>query len=43
MGMCYLGDILKSKIDELLDEIEGVKTYIEDILALSKESFSKKI
>ena len=30
MGMCASGDILQSKVDELLGDIEGVKTYIGD-------------
>ena len=37
IGMCALGDILQSKIDELLSDIEGVKTYINDILVLTKD------
>ena len=34
MGMCDLGDIFQSKVDKLLVDIEGVKTYIDDILVL---------
>ena len=37
MGMCALGDILQSKLDELLGDIEGVKAYTDDILVLSKD------
>ena len=40
MGMCALGDISQAKVDELLGYIEGVKTYIVDILVLIKEIFS---
>ena len=43
MGMCALGDILKAKVDELLGDIEGVKTYIDDILILNKDSFENHI
>ena len=34
MGTCASGDILKFKVDELLGDIKGVKTYIDDILVL---------
>ena len=37
IGMCASRDILQSKIDELLSDIEGVKTYINDILVLTKD------
>ena len=43
MVMFPSGDILQAKIDKLLDYIEGVKTYIDDILVLSKDSFEKNI
>ena len=39
MGMCASGDIFQEKVDK----IESVKTYIDDILVLIKESFSKNI
>ena len=39
MGMCALGDISSAKVDELFDDIEGFKTYINDILVLSKDCF----
>ena len=35
-GMWDLGDILQAKSDELIGDIEGVKTYINDIFVLSK-------
>ena len=41
--MCILGDIFKTKVDKVLCDIEGVKTYIENILVLSKDRFSKQI
>ena len=37
MGMCASGDIPQSKVDELLGDIKGIKTYINDILVLSKD------
>ena len=36
MGMCDSGDIFQAKLDKLLGDIEDVKTYIYDILVLSK-------
>ena len=43
MGICALGCIFQEKGDELLDNIDDVKTYINDILVLIKEIFSKHI
>ena len=43
MGMCVLGDILQSKVDELPGDIEGVKTYIDDIIILIKDRFKNHI
>ena len=43
MGMCSSGYIFQDKLDELPGDIEGVKTYINDILLLRKEIFSKHI
>ena len=43
MCMCASGDIFQAKVDELLGDIEGVKTYIDDILVLSKDSFEKHL
>ena len=39
MGMCASGDIFQAKVDKLLGDMEGVKTYIDDILVLSKDLF----
>ena len=36
-GMCASGDIFQAKLDKLISDIEGVKTYIDDILVLSKD------
>ena len=38
MGTCTLGDIFQEKVDKLIGYIEGVKTYIDDILVLSKDN-----
>ena len=43
MGMCDSGDIFQSKVDELLGDIEGVKTHIPNILVLSKYCLGKHI
>ena len=37
MSMYASGDILQYKVDKLLSDIEGVKTYIDDILVLSND------
>ena len=39
MGMCASGNIFQAKVDKILGDIEGVKTYIDDILVLIKEIF----
>ena len=39
MGMCASGDIFQAKVDKILGDIKGVKTYIDDILVLGKDSF----
>ena len=36
MGLCASGDIFKAKVDEILGDIGGVKTYIDNILVLGK-------
>ena len=43
VGMCASGDIFQAKVDNLLRDIEGVETYIGDILVLSKNSFENRI
>ena len=43
MSMCALVYILQAKVDELLGDIEGVKIYIDDILVLRNEIFSRHI
>ena len=43
MGMCYSGDIFQAKVDNLIDDFEGVKTYINDVSVLIKKSLSKHI
>ena len=36
VGMCASGDISQSKVYEILDDINGVKTYIDDIYPLQQ-------
>ena len=43
MGMCDLGYIFQAKVDELLGDTEGFKTYIYDILVLRKDFFKNHI
>ena len=43
MGMCASGDIFQAKVYKLLGDIEGVKTYIDDIVVLGKDSFENHI
>ena len=43
MGMCASGDIFQAKVDNVLGDIEGVKTYINDIIVLSKYFFRNHI
>ena len=43
MGMCNSGDIFQSKVEDLLGDIEGIKTYIGDIIVLSKDIFENHI
>ena len=43
MGICAYGDIFQDKVDDLLGDIEGVKTYIDDILVLGKDRFENQI
>ena len=39
MSMCASGHIFQAKVDKLLGDIKGVKTYIGDILVLRKYWF----
>ena len=43
MGMFSLVHIFKAKVDKILSDIYSVKTYIDDILFLSKDGFEKHI
>ena len=43
MGMCAPGDIFPDKLDEILGDIKGVKTYIDDILVLREDIFENHI
>ena len=41
MMMCDSREILHNIVYKILGDIKNIKTYIEDILVLSKDSFSK--
>ena len=41
--MCTLGDSFQAKLDKLLGDIKGIKTYIDDIIVLRKDRFEKNI
>ena len=43
IGMCASVDIFQARADEILSDIEGVKTYIDDILILGKDWFRNHI
>ena len=43
LGMCALGDIFQTKVDDHIVDIKGVKTCIDVMLVLRKESFFKHI
>ena len=43
MGMYVSGHTLQAKIDQLLVDIKGIKTYIDDILVSIKYRFYKHI
>ena len=43
IGMCDSGDIFQDQVDELLGDIEGVKTYIDDIIVLRYYIFENNI
>ena len=43
MGMCTSVYIFQAKVDKLLGDIKGVKTYIYDIIVLSKDCFRNHI
>ena len=43
MGICSSGDIFQASVDDLLGDIEVVKTYLYYILVLSKEIFYNNI
>ena len=43
LGVCASGDILQAKIDKILSDIKGIKTYIDDILVLGQDIFENHI
>ena len=43
MEMYASGDIFQARVDEILGDIEGVKTYTNDIIVLRKDWFINHI
>ena len=43
MGMVVSGDVFQSKIYDLIGDIEGVHTYIDDILCIGTGSFDEHL
>ena len=43
MGTCTLGYIVQDKVDKLQSDIEGIKTYINDIIVSRKDLFTNHI
>ena len=39
MGICASGAIFQAKADKVIGVIKGIKTYIDNIIVLSKDSF----
>ena len=43
MGMVISGDVFQSKVYDLIGDIEGVQTYIDDILCIGKGTFAEHL
>lgn len=43
MGMVVSGDVFQSKVYDLIGDIEGVRTYIDDILCIGKGTFEEHL
>ena len=43
MVMCTSGDIFQTKVEKLISDTKGVKTYIDDILVLRNDLFRNQI
>ena len=43
MGMVISGDVFQSKMYNLIGDINGVRTYIDDILCIGKNSFAEHL
>ena len=43
MVICASDDIFQAKVDDLVGDIDGFKTYIDIILVLGKGSFKQHI
>jgi Reverse transcriptase (RNA-dependent DNA polymerase) len=39
MGLCNSPDIFQEKMSELMEGLDFVRTYIDDLLVITKESF----
>ena len=43
MGMVISGDVFQAKMYNLIGDIEGIRTYIDDILCIGKSSFPQHL
>ena len=43
MGMVISADVFQSKVYDLIGDIEGVRTYIDDILCIGNGSFEEHL
>ena len=43
MGMVISGDVFQSKVYDLIGDIEGVRTYIDDLLCIGKGTFDEHL
>ena len=43
MGMVISGDVFQAKVYDLIGDIEGVRTYINDILCIGKGTFQEHL
>ena len=43
MGMVISGDVFQAKVYDLIGDIEGVRTYIDDILCIGKGTFAEHL
>ena len=43
MGLCNIPDMFEEKMNELINGLDYVKTYIDDLLIISNKSFDDHI